>query len=330
MDRLLILFFCVIFSSCKEKITNTEAQISSNTKIEGGIFGTFYQVTYSSKVNYKKQFDSLFYVINKSMSTYRIDSDISKLNRNELVTMGEHFKNVFNASKKIYIATNGAFDPTIGAVVNAWDFGPDGKITNLDSLKIDNLMESVGFNKVSIIENRVVKQPNTFIDFNAIAKGYAVDVIADFLNKKNVENYLVNIGGELNVKGVNLEKKTGWTVGIENPNFDGSQSWDKVFYLKDKAMATSGVYRKFKIDEHGNRYSHIINAKTGYPSKTNLLSISVIADDCMTADAYATAFKAMGIEKIKAFLKQHQELKVFLIFENENQEFRTLGLNEFP
>ena len=131
-------------------------------------------------------------------------------------------------------------------------------------------------------------------------------------------------------KGNNIEKKLEWRVGVENPNFDGTQSINRAIFLKDEAMATSGTYRKFKVDENGNRYAHIIDTKTGYPSKTNLLSISVIAENCMIADAYATAFKAMGIEKVKTFLKAHQELKVFLIFENENKEFESLALNGFP
>ena len=328
--KIALILTVLLLISCKKEVGKAQNQSSNNTKLEGGVFGTFYQVTYNSEVNYEKQFDSLFYVINKSMSTYQANSDISRLNKNEDNKVDEHFIKVFNASKIIYKETDGAFDPTIGALVNAWDFGPEGKIINLDSLKIDDLMQSVGFNKVSIIENKVTKLPNTFIDFNAIAKGYAVDVVADFLKSKNVENFMVNIGGELNAKGINVEKQNGWTVGVENPNFDGTQSWDKIFVLKDAAMATSGTYRKFKIDENGNRYAHIIDAKTGYPSKTNLLSISVIAENCMTADAYATAFKAMGIEKVKTFLKSHPELKVFLIFENKNKEFETLNLNNFP
>ena len=328
--KLAIILVVLLLISCKQEAGKTKNQSLNNTKLEGAVFGTFYQVTYNSEVNYQKPLDSLFYVINKSMSTYQANSDISKLNRNESNKVDEHFIKVFNASKIIYRETGGAFDPTIGALVNAWDFGPEGKIVNLDSLKINDLMQSVGFSKVSIIENLVNKLPNTFIDFNAIAKGYAVDVVADFLRSKNVQNFLINIGGELHAKGINVEKHSGWTVGVENPNFDGIQSWDKIFVLKDAAMATSGTYRKFKIDENGNRYAHIIDAKTGYPSKTNLLSISVIAEDCMTADAYATAFKAMGIEKVKTFLKTHPELKVFLIFENKSKEFETLSLNDFP
>jgi FAD:protein FMN transferase len=140
----------------------------------------------------------------------------------------------------------------------------------------------------------------------------------------------VEIGGEIRAKGMNIERQSTWRIGVENPNFEGEQSILKSITLQDEAMATSGTYRKFKIDENGNRYSHIIDTKTGYPSKTNLLSISVIADDCMTADAYATAFKAMGIENVKLFLKEHPELKVFLIFENEKNALETLSLNGFP
>ena len=329
MKRLYFIVIYIVFFGCKQKENSNELPEKQNTLLEGAVFGTFYQVMYSSEVNYQKQLDSLFFVINKSMSTYQEDSNISKLNRNEAVEIDEHFKKVFQNSKIIFKTTNGAFDPTIGAVVNAWDFGPEGKVIDLDSLKIDQLMQSVGFDRVKLIENKIIKPKATFLDFNAIAKGYGVDVIGRFLEHKKVENYLINIGGELRARGTNLDSNNPWKVGVENPNFNGTQSINKVIFLKDKAMATSGTYRKYKIDENGNRYAHIIDTKTGYPSKTNLLSISVLADNCMTADAYATAFESMGIEKIKLFLKDHPELKVFLIFENENAELETLALNGF-
>lgn len=314
----------LLFNACSRE--------PENTKLTGDIFGTTYSIQYYSDEdeNYQKQFDSLFQVINTSMSTYQEDSDISKINRNESIELDAHFIKVFNKSKEIYRLTEGVFDPTIGVMVNAWDFGPEGKIVNLDSVKIDSLMRFVGFNRMGIRENRVVKEPNAFIDFNAIAKGYGVDVIAEFLESKGIQNYLVEIGGEIRAKGINLEKEKSWKVGVEMPHFDGTQSILKAISLHDEAMATSGTYRKFKTDSLGNRYSHIIDTKTGYPSKTNLLSISVIADDCMTADGYATAFKAMGIEKVRDFLSRHPELKAFLIFENENGELDTLSLNLFP
>ena len=167
-------------------------------------------------------------------------------------------------------------------------------------------MQYVGFDKIRLKNNVLIKNdPKPYIDFNAIAKGYAVDLIAEFLDSKTVGNYMINIGGELRTKGINIDKQSGWTVGIENPNFDGTKSYDKVFVLKNSAMATTGTYRKFKLDEKGNRYAHIINTKTGYPTRTNILSVSVIAENCMMADGYATAFQAMGIEKVKEFLSAH-------------------------
>jgi thiamine biosynthesis lipoprotein len=322
-----VLIFSLIVASC----VSCKKQEPKNTKVAGLVFGTTYSVIYDTNENYEKEFDSLFYVINKSMSTYISNSDISKLNRNEVTTVDVHFTNVFEASKEIYRQTEGAFDPTIGAVVNAWSFGPEGAIENLDSLKVKALMASVGLNRVGLRDNSLVKQHlDTRLDFNAVAKGYAVDVVAEFLETQDVENYLVEIGGELRAKGLNIEKESAWTVGLDEPRFDGNQSVLKAITIQDAAMATSGTYRKFKIDENGNRFAHIIDTKTGYPSKTNILSVSVMAKECMTADAYATAFQAMGVESVTSFLKLHPELKVFIVFENENQEFETLSLNNFP
>jgi len=325
MRHYVFIFFALItLVSCKDREPK-------NTKLSGQVFGTSYSVIYDSDINYEKQFDSLFYVINTSMSTYIQDSDISKLNRNEVVEVDEHFVKVFKTSKAIFKYTDGAFDPTIGAVVNAWDFGPEGKIVALDSLKIDSLMLFVGFNKVKQRGNTILKEKlNTYLDFNAIAKGYAVDVIGEFLEAEQVYDYLVEIGGEIRVKGINREKNVAWIVGIDEPNFDGSQSVIRTVNLEDEAMATSGTYRKFRLDENGNRFAHIIDTKTGYPSQTNILSASVIANDCMTADAFATAFQAMGIEKVTTFLETHPELKVFFVFENDNNELETLSLNGFP
>jgi len=319
---LLIMFISV---SCKQELTNT--------KLNGPIFGTFYDVTYASNnnENHQKSLDSIFAVINQSMSNYQSDSDIAKVNRHELDRVDAHFVEVFKTAKIIYNETNGVFDPTIGKLVNAWNFGSELNKTKLDSLKIDSLMQFVGFEKIVLKDNTLYKtDPKPYIDFNAIAKGYAVDVVAAFLDSKNSTDYLVNIGGELRTKGININKQSEWTVGIENPNFDGSQSYDKVFELKDKSMATSGTYRKFKLDANGNRYAHIINTKTGYPSKTNILSVSVIADECMLADGYATAFQAMGVENVKQFLTKHPELKAYIIFENKNKEFEILEFNNFP
>ena len=315
----------IVLISCKDE--------PNNERIIGAVFGTSYSVQYSSdkELNLEEQFDKLFYIINKSMSTYQANSIISKINRNEETSIDSHFRNVFDASKEIYKLTEGAFDPTIGMLVNAWDFGPEGAVANLNTKKIDSLMLTVGFDKVERIDNTINKQKeDTRLDFNAIAKGYAVDVIAEFLETQNIESYLVEIGGEIRVKGINMGSQKPWKIGVENPNFDGSQTIMKAIALKDQAMATSGTYRKFKTDENGNRYAHIIDPSTGYPSKTNILSVSVITDKCMIADAYATAFKAMGIDNVKIFLKDQPELKTFLIYQNDEKELETLSLNGFP
>lgn len=320
----LLLLLCI---SCKQE-TKLQQNLTS-----GEVFGTYYNIQFfdTKTVDYSKQYDSLFSEINKSMSTYIPTSDISKINLNDTtVVVDYHFKKVFDLSKDIYNNTDGFFDPTIGVLVNAWDFGPEGKIIALDSLKIDSLLQYVGFEKVKCQLGRIEKLPQTFIDFNAIAKGYGLDVIAEFLNDQGHDNYLIDIGGEIVARGTNLMRQNNWHVGIEKPNFDGSQSQQIAVALKDKAMATSGVYRKFKIDANGNKYAHIINTKTGYPSKTNILSVSVIAPTCAVADAYATAFKAMGIEKVKLFLEGHPELKVYFIYEDANKQLQTLALNSFP
>ena len=300
-------------------------------KLSGPVFGTGYNIRYYEKdnTNFQVQFDSLFKVINQSMSTYIPDSDISRINRNETVTVDNHFKTVFKASQLIYEETNGAFDPTIGSVVNAWDFGPEGKIEQLDSLKLKSLMTTVGFNKVMLQDDIIIKPAGAYLDFNAIAKGYGIDVIADFLESKGINNYLVDIGGDLRVEGINVETEKGWKIGIDDPNFDGVQSYSKIIELASEAMATSGTYRKFKVDDNGNRYAHIINTTTGYPSQTNVLSVSVIAPNCTLADGYATAFQAMGIDAVKLFLNDHPELKVYFIYEDQ-LELKTLGLNGFP
>lgn len=322
--RIYIILFC--FMSCKEDKAKT-------IKLSGPVFGTGYNIQYYSEdgVNYEEAINQLFDDVNQSLSTYIKDSDISKLNRNELKIVDDHFIKVFKASKLIYRYTQGAFDPTIGNVVNAWNFGAETNKFETDSTTIDSLMRYVGFNKVGLINNNEIKKSyGLYLEFNAIAKGYGIDVIGNFLASKGIDNYLVDIGGDMVVSGINMEKQKDWTVGIDDPNFDGSQSYSKVITLKNEGMATSGTYRKFDIDDNGNRYAHIINTRTGYPTKTNILSVSVIAKDAMTADGYATAFQAMGIEKVTKFLTQHPELKVYFIYEDKTMALKTLALNGFP
>jgi len=304
-------------------------------KLSGPVFGTGYNIQYFSKEGekYENKIYDLFDEVNRSLSTYQTDSDISKLNRNEIDELDHHFKTVFKASKKIYRETEGAFDPTIGNVVNAWDFGAETNKFKTDSTTIDSLMRFVGFNRIGFRNGKIEKQnPSIYLEFNAIAKGYSIDLIAEFLEKKGVENYLVEIGGEVRTKGMNLKKQSYWKVGVQRPRFDGGQDpndYAVAISLKNESMATSGSYRKFKIDKNGNKYTHIINTKTGYPTKTNILSVSVIGPNAMLADGYATAFKAMGLDKVKLFIQDHPELKVYFIYQSK-QGVESLALNNFP
>lgn len=325
MKKLYFLIIFIALFSCKKNTTYK--------KFSGNAFGTTYHITIkdNSSLNWNKIIDSLTNSVNNSLSTYIRTSIISKINKGDTtIIVDDKFKEVYTKSLRIYKETNGAFDPTIGVLVNAWDFGPEKKLKNLDSLTIKNLMQQVGFNKIKIINNKVIKENAlTYLDFNAIAKGYGIDIIGRFFEKSNIKNYLIELGGEIRVRGKN-DRNSFWNIEIENPNFNGERSSNKIISLKNESMATSGTYRKYKIDKNGNRYAHILNTKTGYPSKSNLLSASVISMvDCADVDAYATALMALGLEKSKVFLNQHKELKAFLIFSDKNGKLQTFQTSNF-
>ncbi len=289
-------------------------------KLGGNVFGTTYNIIYYGHANYEVEIDQLFANVNKSLSTYIPNSDISKINRGEKnVKVDALFEEVFQKSERIFKETDGFFDPTVGDLVNAWGFGPKKPLNDLDSTKVAKLMTYVGFNKVNIENGEVVKQhPETYFDFNSIAKGYGIDIVGRFLESKGVQNYLVEIGGEIRARGEKPEGKI-WTVQLDNPNTDGSRSAYTVLQITDKSMASSGNYRKFRIAEDGQKYVHTINPKTGYATESNLLAATVIANlDCADVDAYATAFMAMGLERTKKFLASKPDLEVILIFANEN------------
>jgi thiamine biosynthesis lipoprotein len=301
--------------------------------LQGNAIGTTYSIKYiaSKNTNFELKIDNIIKAVNKSTSTYIANSDISKINRGDTsIVVDAIFEEVFNKSEKIFHETDGDFDPTVGVLVNAWGFGPGTKINDLDSLKIDSLLTYVGFNKVSLLNKKVSKlYPEIYVDFNAIGKGYLVDLIARQFETANIENYMVEIGGEIRVKGKN-QKDEFWKIAIENPNEDGTRSFATIIQLKDEAMATSGNYRKYRTSADGKKYVHTINAKTGYASESNLLSASVISSgDCADVDGYATAFMAMGLDKSIAFLENHTELKAFLIYANENGEIKTFASANF-
>lgn len=317
----------VILVSCK--------QIDNNpVKLEGHAFGTTFHITYydNNHHDYSKSIDSLFYLINKSLSTYIPNSDISKINKGDSgIVTDTFFREVYHKSDRIFKETRGVFDPTIGILVNAWGFGPEGEMNSLDSNTVRHLLHYVGFEKVRLQHGKIVKNDSTYFDFNAIAKGYAVDVAGRFLEKKNITDYLVEIGGEVRCKGSNILKNANWKIGIEDPNFDGTRSIRRVVELQDEAIATSGSYRKFKIDSlSGRRYVHILNTKTGYPVQSRLLSVSVIGElDCADVDGYATAIMAMSLKDAKQFFDDHPELKGFLIYNDEDNALQTFTTSNF-
>lgn len=295
--------------------------------ISGNAFGTTYSITYedNKQQNFEKSIDSIIYVMNRSLSTYLPNSDISKINSGDsLIEVDENFIEVFQKSEKIYKETDGFFDPTVGVLVNAWGFGPEDFIEDISQAEIDSLMEIVGFNKVSIKNGKVIKQhPNIYFDFNAVAKGFGIDLMGRFLEQNACENYLIELGGEIRSRGLN-SKGLPWKVAIEDPNTDGTRSYSNIISLTNESMASSGNYRKFKIDRNGKKFVHTINPTTGYATESDLLGATVIASlDCADVDAYATAFMAMGFEKTKDFLENHSNLKAYLIYFNDSGELQT-------
>ncbi|HCE55339.1 MAG TPA: thiamine biosynthesis protein ApbE [Lutibacter sp.] len=326
MKNCLFAILLMLFLSCE----NTKNNLNI---IEGNAIGTTFTVRYldTGSNNYEVKIDSLIAVINKSASTYIPTSDLSKINKGDTtVLVDANLQEVFLKSAKIFKETEGAFDPTIGILVNAWGFGPEKPIENLDSLKVQELLKFVGYDKVKLENGKIKKlYPEIYLDYNAIAKGYLVDMVSRMFEKNGVANYMVEIGGEIRARGKN-EKGTPWKIAIENPNTDGSRSFATVIELKDESIATSGNYRKFKIKEDGTKYVHTINPKTGFAKESNLLSASVISKlDCADVDAYATAFIEMGFEKSTSFLKNHPELKAFLIYVDEKGAMQTYKSDNF-
>jgi thiamine biosynthesis lipoprotein len=310
--RFLVLI-SIFFIGCQEK------EPKEPIRLKGSVFGTTFSIIYFDDVNYETSIDSLFTLVNTSLSTYMPTSDISKINRGEKnIKVDKMFTEVFQKSSRIFKETDGYFDPTVGNLVNAWGFGPKKPLNNLTADEVAKMMQFVGYDKVKLENDLVVKQyPETYFDFNSIAKGYGIDVVGRFLEGKGVTSYLVEIGGEIRTRGTK-PGATLWTVQLDNPNTDGSRTAYTYLQLKDKAMASSGNYRKFRIAENGQKYVHTINPKTGYATESNLLSATVIAAiDCADVDAYATAFMAMGLEKAKEFLHKKPNLEVILIYVDE-------------
>lgn len=300
------------------------------TIIEGEIQGTTYHITYYDQQNRNLQpeINMILADFDNSVSTYVPTSIISRINSNEKdVKVDTYFKVCFKKAKEIWKDTNGAFDPTVYPITNAWGFGP-GKKEKIEKKKIDSILHFVGFNLIQLKGNRVIKKdPRVQLDFNAFAQGYSVDVISDFFKTKGIQSFIVEIGGEVYANG-KQPNGDNWTIGIEKPidNKASQNPLEAIVKLENLAIATSGNYRRFSI-ENGIKYAHHIDPKTGYPTKNNLLSASILSKKCITSDATATGILVMGFENAKKYFSKHREIEAYLIYSDELGNFQTYETN---
>jgi len=276
----------------------------------------------------RSEVEKILHDFDLSLSLYVDSSILSRVNRNEDVVVDPYFTEAYEKSVKISEITGGAFDITVGPLVKAWGFGPD-EHRNFTEERRDSLLRLVGMDKVRLENGRVIKSdPDIFLDFNAIAQGYSVDVIAGYFNSRGIKTYLVEIGGEVRVRGD--KQGVPWRIGIDRPeennNIPGSDL-QAIINLKNKSLATSGNYRKFYVED-GIKYSHTIDPRTGYPAMNQLLSATIIASDCATADGIATACMVFGMEKTLEFLMLHNEFEAFLIYSDEEGKFRTWATDD--
>ncbi|PKA82302.1 thiamine biosynthesis lipoprotein [Ulvibacter sp. MAR_2010_11] len=314
MKKLIFIFLgCVLISCGKE-----EKEVFS---LHGDAFGTTYSIQYYSNklIDAERGIDSVIHAVNKSVSTYMPNSDISKINQGDsTVVVDSIFKQVFRISETVYTNSQGYFDPTIGVLRNAYGFGDTKPLKKMDSITLDSLMQYVGFRKVSLLKDgRVAKtHPEIYFDFNAVAKGYGIDCLGRYLESQGITDYLIELGGEVLAKGSNLLKHKPWIVGIENVDSNlSNRSYEATIQLENRAMASSGNYRKFRIDSlTGKKYVHTLNPLTGSADQSDVTSATVVAATCGEADAYATALMALGLEKSKLLLKETAGIEAYLTF----------------
>ena len=292
--------------------------------MHGFALGTSYNIQYVANLSddqVQNGIDSIFRVINKSLSTYLPQSDISKINRGDTtVVVDHHFRAVFEKATEVWKATGGYFDPTVGVLVNAYGFGPGKSITDLNPEQKDSLLSLIGWKQLQLSQDNIIKKesPHIYVDFNAIAKGYTVDIVGDFLQKSGSSDFMVEIGGEIVTRGNSPKTGQAWKIAIDNPLQEGKRDFLHTLTLQDQALASSGNYRKYRIDTiTGERFVHSINPLNGSALKTNILSTSVKAPDCLTADAWATALMVIPFEKGKALIENDPQLEAIWFIASE-------------
>lgn len=299
-------------------------QQNDYNSITGLVFGTVYNITYQYKGDLKPEIEAELKRFDFSLSPFNDSSVISRVNRNEELVTDTFFQKCFNRSMEISRETKGAFDITVAPLANAWGFGFK-KGTFPDSLMIDSLLQITGYDKVKLVDGKVIKDdPRMMLSCSAVAKGYSVDVVAHFLDSKGIKNYIVDIGGEVVVKGKNSQGGL-WRVGINKP-IDDSLSRQKdlqtILEITNAGLATSGNYRNYYYKD-GKKYAHTIDPRTGYPVQHSILSSTVIAKDCMTADALATAFMVMGLEEAEKFCRADPNIDAYFIYSGKDGKFET-------
>nr|WP_279056214.1 FAD:protein FMN transferase [Hoylesella timonensis] len=311
--RIVFLLFLIVGSIYIIRQQNT-MPYQHNT---GQIFGTTYHITYQSDKDLHREILQRLQLVDQTFSTFNDESIISKINRNEPVKLNQMFIEVFDLAKTVSKDTHGAFDITVAPLVNVWGFGFKSGTPPTKAV-IDSLRHLTGYEKVKLIGSKVRKQdPRIMLDCSAIAKGYGSDVVAQYLRSRDVENFMIEIGGEIVVQG-NSDKRLPWKIGVTKPTDDSTQTNNElqtVLNVTNTAMATSGNYRRFYY-KNGKKYAHTIDPKTGYPVQHNILSATVLANNCAKADAYATSFMVLGLEKTQQVLQHHPDLMVYLIYAN--------------
>lgn len=293
--------------------------------LEGTAQGTTYHITYENEIgnDLGNQVDSILKAFDMTFSNYIPNSIISRINKNDsTVEINDMFTEVFNKSKEVYEASGGAFDITVAPLVAAWGFGP-GKKERANRAQIDSILQFVGMNKIRISGKKLIKDlPGITIDMNGIAQGYSVDIVSHFFESKGLKNYMVEIGGEVRAKGRN-DKGKSWRIGVDKPSYTDSpgENLQVILLLDDKAMTTAGNYRNY-FEENGVKYSHIIDPHTGNSVKNRLLSVTIVANDALTADGYDTPCMVLGLEGTRELLKKHPELDAYLIFNDEKGNYQ--------
>jgi thiamine biosynthesis lipoprotein len=291
----------------------------SYIKDSGMVFGTTYSITYQYHENLKSDIEDVMQQVDNSLSPFNKSSVITAINNNTSTKADKYLTEVFTLAQTVNKETDGAFDITVAPLVNAWGFGFRNGTRPTDA-QTDSLLAIVGQEKVTLKDGEIIKSdPRIMLDCSAIAKGFGVDKVAEFLAGKGIENFLVEIGGEISARGKN-SRGTEWNIGVTKPVDDSlsiNQENQAVLQITNKAMATSGNYRNFYY-EGGKKYAHTINPHTGKPAQSDILSATVIAQSCAVADAYATAFMVLGSEKAKEILKKHPELQAYLILSDNS------------